>query len=274
MQILKFPIIVSLCLSFFFQEVMAQRWELGMNGGLSNYTGDLAIAPVRSANRPSAGIFTRVKVNNVWSLRANIQYAGIQGNDSLGKGVVNRNLHFRSNIWELSTVAEVHFRPFGDEPLTFVLAPYFFIGLGVATFNPQAKYVDTWVNLQPLGTEGQRLDGGKGYSRVAMTLPVGLGIKYLYRKAWVIGAEVGYRFTTTDYLDDVSKNYPDLAKMQEQRGALATYFSDPSVAQNGGEPLSNKGQMRGNAHINDAFIIMNLHLAYRFVKSNCFHKFY
>ena len=173
--------------------VVAQRWEIGINGGVSNYTGELSIVPIVSQSRATAGIFTRINVSKVWAIRTNIQYAGIQGNDTLGKGVVNRNLHFRSNVWELSVVGEFHFRPFGDEPLSFVFTPYLFFGLGVATFNPQAKFGDAWTNLQPLGTEGQKLDGGKGYSRVAVTAPIGLGTKYLFRKRWIVGAEIGYR---------------------------------------------------------------------------------
>lgn len=255
-------------------QLSAQRWEIGGNLGVSNYTGDLAIRPLMSQNRFSAGVFTRINVNRVWAIRTTVQYAGIQGNDSLGQGVKNRNLHFRSNVWELSTVAEVHFRPFGDEPLSYLLSPYFCIGLGVATFNPQAKYGDAWVNLQPIGTEGQTLDGGKGYSRVAVTMPVGLGFKYMIRKHWVLGLEVNYRFTTTDYLDDVSTFYPDLTKMQEQRGALATYLADPSVALNNGEPLSRAGKSRGNAHLNDAFITFGFHCAYRLLSKGCYHKNY
>ena len=62
--------------------------------------------------------------------------------------------------------------------------------------------------------------------------------------------------------------------MQEQRGALATYFADPSVSRNQGEPLSSPNKMRGNSHTHDAFLILNVHLAYRFVKARCFHKTY
>ncbi len=89
---------------------------------------------------------------------------------------------------------------------------------------------EVWVPLQPIGTEGQTtgLDRDpeaafngenafhfenrnvpKQYSRIQIGFPVGFAINYIIRKKWNIGAEVGVRFTTSRYLDDMGGFYFD-----------------------------------------------------------------
>ena len=57
--------------------------------------------------------------------------------------------------------------------------------------------------LRPLQTEGNHTDN------IAICVPAGFGIKKAFNSQGGIKLEAGYRFTNTDYLDDVSDVYYD-----------------------------------------------------------------
>ena len=61
----------------------------------------------------------------------------------------------------------------------------------------------------PLGTEGQvgGYLGRKEYNTMAICIPFGVGIKYSLSQKTNLTFEISNRFTTTDYLDDVSTTY-------------------------------------------------------------------
>ena len=71
------------------------------------------------------------------------------------------------------------------------------------------------INLRELNTEGNGYPGdtlfapGKTYGPVAMCIPMGIGIKKAFNGNGGIKLEFGFRFTNTDYLDDVSRTYFD-----------------------------------------------------------------
>ena len=71
--------------------------------------------------------------------------------------------------------------------------------------------------LRDLRTEGQgTIDdtlfrSGGTYEPVAICIPMGIGIKKAFNGNGGIKLEFGFRFTNTDYLDDVSGNYYDWA---------------------------------------------------------------
>ena len=75
-----------------------------------------------------------------------------------------------------------------------------------------------WIDLQPLGTEGQftGIAGTpKPYSLLQIGVPLGGGILYRLMDKWDLSLEFSYRFVFTDYLDDVSGRYPSEEVYQE-----------------------------------------------------------
>jgi hypothetical protein len=59
---------------------------------------------------------------------------------------------------------------------------------------------------------------------------MGIGFKYTIDRRWGISLEYGFRYTFTDYIDDVSKTYYDRDALAEYRGDLAAALSDKSKA--------------------------------------------
>lgn len=257
--------------------IVAQRWEIGGLIGGSNYLGDIAKEPNINNTNLGVNLWGRYNISRHFSYRFGLGYGTIDGHDSLYPSSKSRGLGFRSRIFELSNIFEFHYNPFGlihpkNKKSTF----YVLSGLNLFYFNPQAQINGDWINLQPLATEGQNLDGGKGkYSRVSVSIPMGAGYKHMISRNWIIGLEVGYRYTYTDYLDDVSGNYPDLEELRAKNGLTAVTFSDPSVS-NADPSLSRsaKNDMRGDAHLNDWYLFAGVTLTYRIVNIRCWgtHK--
>ena len=90
---------------------------------------------------------------------------------------LDRGLHFRSQIQELSSQIEFNFLPFETGSVLYNWTPFIFGGISLYNFNPQAENSNgQWVDLQPLGTEGQELLLiliEKKYSRTQIALPMG-----------------------------------------------------------------------------------------------------
>jgi hypothetical protein len=242
--------------------------EIGVFLGGSYYIGDLnPTVHFGPQTKPAGGVVFRYNLNTRLSARANAFFGTIQADDALAKsaGQEQRNLDFKSPITELSAQLEFNFLDYaiGNEKKKF--SPYIFLGLGMFKFNPEANRNNTWVPLQPLGTEGQGLDGGasrKKYKLLQVSIPFGVGIKTNLSKNIGLSIEWGMRKTFTDYLDDVSKTYYDPIKLGAARGATAAELSDRSIHTD--PNYSNVGRQRGNPTTKDwysfAGIVLTLKL--------------
>lgn len=108
-----------------------------------------------------------------------------------------------------------------------------------------------YVELQPLTTEGQGMEGfDSPYSLTQISIPFGLGVKFSVNKFVSIGLEWGLRKTFTDYIDDVSKDYVDRTTLLDWSGELGLSASDRTneILENTYNPT---GSMRGNPQTKD-----------------------
>jgi hypothetical protein len=260
---------------------------LGELGG-ANQVGTFFVRDLEfKATRPSAQIGIRYKFNNRIAIKGGFYYQLLNGSDKLTKEPyrMNRNLSFRSNIYELSLQGEffltkeqqgARYKIKNAKGMkNYDFQAYLFAGVGGFYFNPQAQYHGNWVNLQPLGTEGQGLPGEpKKYSRFSVCIPYGIGLKDAINKDWAIGLEIGIRKTFTDYIDDVSTNYYDNAAIRAARGDMAADLADPSLlhypAELGGNATgawqSAPGQVRGHPKHKDAYMFINITASYKIPK--------
>lgn len=155
-----------------------------------------------------------------------------------------RNLHVRNDIKEFAITGIYNFIADGrNSSARAQFTPYLFGGLALVAHSPEAKTPTerntassqydpgTWVKLQPLHTEGQGQPGyQKPYSLVTMAIPVGIGARYRLNENFNIGAEVGYRMTFTDYLDDVSGTYASPDALQGLASVMADRRNEPDAA--------------------------------------------
>ena len=226
------------------------------------------------------------KLTDRFALRTAIYYGRVFGNDEFTPEPARngRNLSFRSPIIELSEVVEFSiirekfgYRYNSKHARKLKATPnlYIFAGVGGFYFNPRAQYLPTdangnpdesnpdygkWYSLQPLGTEGQGIVSTRQkYSRIQMSIPFGVGLNCMLTKSWGIGFDFGFRYTLTDYIDDVSSTYVDPDIFDDP---MASYFSNPACKYNVGA-----GEQRGDSNWNDAYMFLTIKVTYKLFSS-------
>lgn len=248
-------------------ETRAQYNEMGIMLGASNYKGELSRNLFNDKFiHPAIGIFYRHNFDRRRSWKIELNYGKISGDDAKADSPfeLDRNLSFYSSILEISPQFEFNFLPFETGRYDYPFTPYLFTGIAFFRFNPKAKIGDNSYALQPLGTEGQGSNGLKPYKRFQVAIPIGGGIK-ISAGSIGIGIEVGARRTYTDYLDDVSTVYPDMAVLLADKGPVAVALSDRSFSRldtSAAVPLAFKKQ-RGNSTDKDWYLFAGVTVFWR-----------
>lgn len=238
--------------------------EIGVFIGGSYYIGDLnPLGHLNQFTKPAGGIVFRYNFNTRLAVRGNFLVGSVEAYDSFSNSSAaqQRNLTFKSPIQELSAQLEFNFLDYqiGNEKRKF--SPYIFLGIAGFKFNPQGDLNGDWVALQPLGTEGQGLEGGatrKKYKLIQLSIPFGVGVKANLSKNIGISFEWGMRKTFTDYLDDVSKKYYDPLLLAYYRGGTSAVMSDRSIGTDAA--YGNTGRQRGNPTTKDWYSFVGIAL--------------
>jgi hypothetical protein len=264
--------ILVICIAAMFPFLLnAQDSEVGLIIGTSGYSGDLTPNTnyLSTGQRHAAlGIFLRKDLNRFTAVRGTFTYGKLSGDDAKSniEGVQNRNLSFQSNLLELSLVGEIN--PLGTNSTGRRLQPYLYGGIAVFHFKPEANYNGQLVELQPLGTEGQGMEGfDKPYKLTQISIPLGAGVKYQITERINIGVDVGVRKTFTDYLDDVSGTYVNYNDLLAGNGQVAAGLGNRSGELNpeGNIPaIVPTGTQRGNSLKDDWYFTAGVTVGYKF----------
>jgi Domain of unknown function (DUF6089) len=253
-----------------------QEGEFGLSAGAAHYFGDLNTRA--KVNRPklAVGAFFRKQFGNYVALRAAIHFAQLGYSDvynTHNEYQQRRNLSFNSNVFELTIQGDFNFFKFVPVDPYYNFTPYVTLGIGVFSYDPYAFLNDRKVFLRPLGTEGQgtaEYPDRKPYNTMAVCFPFGVGVKYALNPRMNIGFEAGYRFTMTDYLDDVSKTYvggdkfPDLP---DGNRSVAYLLQDRSYET--GDVIGIEGRQRGFSKQKDHYLIAELTLSFNLTSYRC-----
>lgn len=250
----------------------AQRgWEAGGFAGVSYYFGDLNTNYNLSRPNMSGSFAVRYNFNERIAFRFGLAGGRIEADDALSRNIYEqaRNLSFRSSVTDGSALLEFNFLPYVHGSRDYFFTPYVFAGLAVFSFNPMAQHNGQWVELRPLGTEGQFK--GEEYYTIQTALAYGGGIKFDLSAAWSVNVEVSARNAHTDYLDDVSTVYADKRDLLRQRGEVAVALSDRSLRLPGLEEsrLGQPGTQRGNSKNNDMYVFIQAGLVRYFGALRC-----
>lgn len=265
MNFFKKGFISGLLLFMFITSGTSQNgWEAGFWVGTSHYFGDLNTNFDLTKPGPAAGLTARYLFNERLNFKSSINYAFIRETDvdSPNPFEQSRNLHFRSNIFDMSNQFEFNFLPY-VHGTSYYFSPYFLLGLSVFHYQPQAQYQDSWYNLREYGTEGQIQ--GEEYFSFSAGLIYGAGIKWDINYRISMNVEVAARWLSTDYLDDVSTVYPNPGEVSSLRGEVGTALSNPSTVDGFGA----QGTQRGNSKDNDTYVTTAISFMYYFGQLNC-----
>jgi uncharacterized protein DUF6089 len=256
-------IFLPLLLLLFSLNISAQEgFEAGGWLGISNYFGDLNTNLRLDRPGMAGGLGVRYNFNTRVSTKIHVNKGTVQAYDSDSPNNYERarNLHFKSKVADIALQMEFNFLEYIHGSKDYGWTPYLFLGLGVSYFNPQAQLDGQWYDLRPLGTEGQFK--GEEYYTVAGGWVYGAGLKIDLSYEWSLNIDLSARRLFTDYLDDVSSQYPDVSDVQDFRGDIAARLVDRSselYAQDPGfftrnnieHPIGQSGRQRGKSRLNE-----------------------
>jgi hypothetical protein len=250
--------------------------EFGIAGGISQYFGDLNPDYHFNTPKPVFGIFFRKQLTDYISVRIQGQFAQVGYSDVYNKQNTfdqRRNLSFNSNIWQLGLQGDFNFFRFIPGDGNHRSTPYLTVGIGMFSFDPYAYLDGQKYYLRELGTEGQAAgyDGRKPYNNIAAYIPLGLGYKYNLNPKMNIGIEVVYNFTTTDYLDDVSKTYAGINNfpaLPDGDPSAAALLQDRSY-ETGTPPIGIQGRQRGYSNQSDGFLFIEVMFSFNISSYRC-----
>jgi Domain of unknown function (DUF6089) len=248
----------------------AQRgWEVGGSVGASHYFGDLNTNFQLKLPGVSAGVMARRNFNERIGAKLGFNYANVGGDDALSRNdfEFKRNLNFKSMILEGVFLLEFNFLPYLHGSRDNFYTPYLFGGANVFYFNPRTKYEGKTYDLRSYGTEGQFY--GDEYYAIQGGLAYGAGFKIDLNYYWSLNFDVSMRRLYTDYLDDVSTNYPDMRDLEKIRGKVSVELSDRSLPDAEGIKLGQRNRQRGDSNNADAYGMFHVGLVYYFGDLKC-----
>ena len=251
---------------------------LGEMGGKEKVRQDFVLDLKMSQTNWHGGVYYRHRLGYNSFLNHSFNYARIAGDDALSTnpGRVGRNLSFRNDIFELSSRYEFRFYNVNDVGhygrYIMAFSSYVYGGIGLFYHNPKAELDGEWHSLRPLRTEGQI----QQYSLVSASIPIGAGFNFTYDKKYRFGAEIGWRTTFTDYLDDVSTTYATAEALGEDALAIALANRHNELDSDIDAPAENNyapGEKRGDQSHNDSYLMASLNAGYVIRGKSSYHNF-
>jgi len=262
----KIVAIFLLCFLVAGSTVKAQQFkpntEIGVLLGASYYLGDLNTTHFNQSTA-AAGLVIRKNIDKRFAYKAELMYLNLRSDETDSKDTISatRGLHFKSPVYELSGQIEFNFLPYDPGNPLYTWTPFVYAGASLFSFNPQGENANgEWVDLQPLGTEGQGTtlpNTDSKYSLIQFAAALGGGVKIAVSNTFNIIFEYSTRKTFTDYLDDVSGNYVSTTPTEWSDNPDALYFSDPS------DRVYPFGKERGNPNKKDWYSFAGVTLSFK-----------
>lgn len=251
-----------LSISFSFAQ---KGWEVGGWLGTSLYYGDLNNKVNFDSPGIAFGALGKWNFNNRVALRGSLNFGQIAANDADSDNNFNRNrnLSFKSNIYDITAGFEFNFLEHIRGSKFETYTPFVFVGASLFRYNPTAELNGVKYALQELGTEGQ--DISEEYFLVSGGITFGGGFKYDLSEDVTFTAEFTTRRVFTDYIDDVSTTYPNKPRLQVVRGPEAAALSDRSLV----DGIGTEGRQRGNSSDNDRYTFLSLSITKYFGRLEC-----
>lgn len=177
----------------------AQINELGIFVGGGNYIGDIGPTNYIKPNELAFGALYKWNRSPRHSWRFSIMHSKITSDDSKSDtpGRSQRDFDFENTVTEFSAGMEFSFFDFNLHELKRQFTPYVYTGLSYFIYD------ELYYNVNPSAV--------KDYSETALAIPMTVGVKTNVFPKWVLGFEVGARYTFTDNIDGNNPKNENLA---------------------------------------------------------------
>lgn len=224
-------------------------------GGFVQYRGDLKHDAKFQTAFSNWSLGMEARLLSKVAARAELGLMGIKAQDSDAPDssfAAQRNLSFESLNWEFSLQGVFFMKPYKKNyHKRWQMDPYLLAGIGATWMSPTTTLDSTKYRLYQYETEG------RSYSRLAVVVPVGAGIKFRINPFLNLITEFSYRFAFTDYLDDVSGDFPE-SYPDEITSRLSNRKSEVGVINPDAYAQLVPGAPRGNDARFDGYWLLNL----------------
>jgi long-subunit fatty acid transport protein len=206
----------------------SQIHEVGVFLGGSNYIGDIGPTTYISPNEPAFGILYKYNKSPRHAYRFSYTQSKITSNDLDSKepSRSQRGYRFENNIKEVSLGLEFNFFDFNLHELDRQFTPYIYSGISYTQYNG-LFFVDGKT----------RSDANHG----TIAIPMTVGIKTNLNNRFILGLEVGARYT---FADDIDGSNPTNKNLEQLKF--------------------------GNINNNDWYVFSGLTLTYTFGEKPCY----
>lgn len=221
-------IIVILALLLNFSIAISQIHEVGILGGGSNYIGDIGKTDYIAPSKPAFGIVYKYNKSKRLAFRFNYTYSEIIGNDQDSNidSRIQRNFAFQNKINEFYVGLEFNFFDFDLHLNEYQITP--FISSGIGYFKHNEIFFRNNVLVE---------DGSSWNTSIPMIVGVKTNVTY----NWVLGFEIGARYTFSDNIDGSFPKNDNLSNLRF-----------------------------GNINSNDWYVFTGFTLTYTFGENPCF----
>lgn len=218
-------IIFSVC---FISNIQAQMYEVGAFLGGSNFIGDVGSTTYFSPQKTAVGLLLRWNRSPRHSFRGSITFTQLEGNDkdSSDPRRLARGYSFKNSIIELSAGMEFTFLDFDLYSMDPQITPYLYTGISTARHGNYDN-TNSW----------------------AAGIPMAIGFKMTAFDGFIIGAEIGVRYTFSDKID----------------GSVPGILTPSDVPD---EPPTRVPY--GNTNSNDWYVFSGITLTYTFGQKPCY----
>jgi hypothetical protein len=216
-----------ICL-FLSMAMYSQIHEVGIFLGGSNYIGDIGPTTYIAPNEPAFGILYKWNKSPRHAYRFSYTQSKITSNDLDSKepSRTQRSYHFENSIKEVSLGLEFNFFDFNLHQIERKITPYVYSGISYTQYNGLF-----YVNGET------RYNANHGTIGIPMTI----GIKSNISPRFILGLEVGARYTLADDIDGSNPTNNNLANLRF-----------------------------GNINNNDWYVFSGLTLTYTFGQKPCY----
>jgi hypothetical protein len=165
----------------------SQFIEFGGGLGVLNYSGDLVRGYNFSTMTPALTAHYRMN----FSKELSVKWTGVMGNLQSQETPIDafaelRGYNYSMRIGEVASVVEYHFLDYKNEKSLIRWSPYAFGGFGFTRI---------------LNAPERR----SNFNRTQAVIPFGVGFKQLVGKRFSVDAEIGFRKTFFDWIDNTSE---------------------------------------------------------------------
>lgn len=206
----------------------AQINELGVFVGGVNYIGDVGPTTYIAPSEPAIGILYKWNRSPRHAYRFSYTQGSLKSKD-IDSDVPSRNLRgfsFENSVKEFSAGLEFNFMDFDLHDSNTKVSPYVYSGISYFIYD-EIYILDNTSHVD--------------YQSSTFAIPMIVGIKGRFFKNFIIGAEVGIRYSFTDNLDGSNPENDNFETLRF-----------------------------GNLNSNDWYVFTGLTLTYTFGKNPCF----